>query len=267
MGWVHVSVNTCVPEFFPKRIGSDTCYLHCQLVRGYTTASAPHPAPLALFMLYYLQPWYSEFLELQKTHWPKGSAECLVLFLREPPSGRGVLLTKQNSRKKAPHLKGEHSPPRFPSVVCLLLGSRLLLLLFLGSVQLMKWSGICLFIGFPSLCWNTRSPAERLPLWLIPATQIWLKELSQGPQLYSSKGTHELGWPPLEQFAFEKRAVCLVVSPVRYDILGHTSSEFLCGLEVAIITECLFHRGHRKCHQLRKHLVRVAWIGDIWVIT
>lgn len=44
---------------------------------------------------------------------------------------------QRNSRKQAPCLKDEH-PPASSYIVCILLWLRLLLLLFLGSVQLIK---------------------------------------------------------------------------------------------------------------------------------
>lgn len=94
-------------------------------------------------------------------------------FERAHPQPEGCFW-QNNSRKQAPCLKDEHSPPSPSCIVWVLLGLRLLLLLFLGSVQLIKWSSVCLLIVFWSLIWNTRSPEETLLLWLISGTSYIL---------------------------------------------------------------------------------------------
>lgn len=81
---------------------------------------------------------------------------------------------QNNSRNQAPCLKDEHSLPSSSCIVCVLLGLGLLLLLFVGSVQLIKWNSVCLLIVFWSLSWNTRSPKETLLLWLISGTSYIL---------------------------------------------------------------------------------------------
>lgn len=100
---------------------------------------------------------------------PKILQSALFCFWESSPPGR--VLTKQ-FQKADSLFKGWALSASSSCIVCLLLDLRLLLLLlFLGSMQRMKW---CLFIYwflfFWSLSWNTRSPEEKLPLWLIPGT-------------------------------------------------------------------------------------------------